>query len=157
MYIVSLYLHLILVCIWIGGQIFLPLVIIPALKKSLGNNEALKRKIVINSGIIFSKAGRWIILLLLITGILNYYFKFKTFNLFLFSDNPYGKKLLLKISLFILMIVINIIHERKIGNQLINDVDEKEYEHLKKWASFTGRMTLLLSIIILLLGLLLSK
>lgn len=157
MYIVSLYLHLILVCIWIGGQIFLPLVIMPALKKSLDNNEALKRKIIINAGIIFSKAGRWIILLLLITGIFNYYFKFNTFNLFLFSDIPYGQKLILKISLFILMIVINIIHERKIGNQLINDADEKEYEHLKKWASFTGRITLFLSIIILLLGLLLTK
>ncbi len=155
MYLFSVYLHIITAIVWIGGQLFLPLVLIPALKKIEMENY-FKREIIIETGIIFSKVGKWLMGVFVFTGIGNFYFKFHSFQIEIFQSH-YGKMLIIKIVLFLIMLVINFYHEMKVGLKMKEHLSNEQYERLRKIASITGRVTLLLSLIIAFIGLYLTK
>ncbi|GIV28316.1 MAG: hypothetical protein KatS3mg027_2130 [Bacteroidia bacterium] len=155
MYLFSLYIHVITAIIWIGGQLFLPLVLIPALKKIECDNP-IKRSIVIETGIVFSKVGKWLMLIFVLTGIGNFYFKFHSFQIEIFQSR-YGELLLLKVTLFLIMLAINFYHEIKVGLRMKEYLNNEEYERIRKIASITGRITLLLSLIIAFIGLYITK
>ncbi len=100
--------------------------------------------------------GRWLLLIFLITGIGNYYFKFQSWNVSILNSY-YGKLLLFKLFLFCLMVLINFYHEHKVGMKMLLNMADEEYESLKKRASITGRMTLFLSLLIAFIGMYLAK
>lgn len=155
MYLFSVYLHIITAIIWIGGQLFLPLVLIPALKKIEAENH-FKRKTIIETGIVFSKVGKWLMWIFVLTGIGNFYFKFHSFQIEIFQSH-YGKMLITKVVLFLIMLAINFYHEKKVGLNMKEYLSNEQYEQLRKIASITGRVTLLLSLIIAFIGLYLTK
>lgn len=155
MYLFSVYLHIITAIIWIGGQLFLPLILIPALKKIKAENH-FKRKIIIETGIVFSKVGKWLMWIFVLTGIGNFYFKFHSFQIEIFQSH-YGKMLITKVVLFLIMLAINFYHEKKVGLKMKEYLINEQYERLGKIASITGRVTLLLSLIIAFIGLYLTK
>lgn len=156
MYIITIYIHIICVALWIGGQLFLPLVLIPALKKSV-SHPFIRKSIIIETGIVFSKVGRWLLVLFIFTGIGNYYFKFRSWNFGIISSTDYGTWLLIKILMFLCMAGINFYHEQKIGLLMTSDLSDAAYNMLRRKAIFTGRITLILSLIIAFIGLYLTK
>lgn len=154
-YLFSLYVHILCVTIWIGGQLFLPLILLPAIQK-MKIESLTKRSLLIETGIIFSKVGRWVIIFFILSGLGNFYFKFHSWNIEIFLSS-YGEWLIIKIFLFLIMIGINIYHEKKIGFYLKSMLLDENYEKYRKVASITGRITLLLSLIIAFIGIYLKK
>lgn len=154
-YLFSLYVHILCVAIWIGGQLFLPLILLPAIQK-MKIESLTKRSLLIETGIIFSKVGRWVIIFFILSGLGNFYFKFHSRNIEIFLSS-YGEWLIIKIFLFLIMIGINIYHEKKIGFYLKSMLLDENYEKYRKVASITGRITLLLSLIIAFIGIYLKK
>jgi len=148
--------HIICAAIWIGGQLFLPLVLIPALKKRV-SHPSVRKSIIIETGIVFSKVGRWLLVLFIITGIGNYYFKFHSWNFEIISSTEYGKWLLIKLLLFLIMAGINFYHEQRIGLFMTSNMSDEAYNMLRIKAILTGRITLILSLIIAFIGLYLTK
>lgn len=150
LYSISVFFHILLVTIWIGGQLFLPLVLIPALK-----NNSTKKEMLISTGLIFSKVGKISLILLLATGLLNLYFRGIDMDTLLHSR--YGQIFLIKLFIFTIMVGFVYWHERYILKRIGNEIPEEEYRKYRKIASISGRITMILSLIMVWLGIMLAK
>jgi putative copper export protein len=144
---ITKYLHLLLISLWVGGQLFLPLVILPALK-----NTADKENIIIKAGLQFRHVGRIVLILIIVTGISMYYFKMGTFSTMLQSE--YGKKIIIKLAVFTVMWLINYYHE-KFMLQAIKK-DDFSYNDIKGKARMSGYITFVLSLVLVWFGVELS-
>ena len=142
------YLHLLLISLWVGGQLFLPLVILPALKKSSD-----RENIIIKAGIQFRKVGYYVLTLIVISGLGMYYIKMGSFsNLW---QTTYGKTVTLKIVLFIVMWAANNYHEKFMLNQI--EKSDFLYHKIKKKAKISGYVTFLLSLTLMWIGVMLAN
>lgn len=150
-YLLFLFLHIVLAAFWVGGMLFLPLIMLPSIKY---NPE--RREILIKSGLKFRYYGWGALIGLFLTGWSNMYFKGMRFDVDFLLHTSIGKMLLLKLIIFFLMLSILAIHDIFIGKQLMQN-DSAQSTRLTKMAKYTGRINLVLSILIILLGILLSR
>lgn len=151
-YIISVFLHIIFAAFWIGGMLFLPLVLLPGIKHD-DNRISLLYK----TGIKFRFYG-WIALIgLLTTGIYNMYARGMPFSQEFLIENNYGRLLGLKLLAFAVMITIGGIHDFYIGNKAIEQMQVNSAGKLKYIARWSGRINLLLALFIAFLGVALSR
>lgn len=68
-YIISVWLHIVGASFWIGGMLFMPLVLLPGIK-----NNPERRQVLMITGLKFRFYGYIVVALLFITGITNMYF-----------------------------------------------------------------------------------
>jgi len=130
LYLVSVFIHIICACIWLGGMFALIIFFIPLRKENYFLDMVNK------VGNQFKFVG-WIILpLLLLTGIFNSFYR--------------GFYILtwLKILLFSIIVIISAIHDFYIGPKATKTKDKK----LIKYSRIIGRINLILAIIMVLLG-----
>ncbi len=115
-YTLSLFIHILCGAFWIGGMLFLPVVLLPSIRDHPERKELLYR-----TGIRFRLFG-WIALgLLLVSGLANMYAKGLPFSLdFLFSD-PLGKLLGYKLVLFGVILLISGVHDFYLGEKAIGE------------------------------------
>lgn len=151
-YYISLLFHIIFGAFWIGGMLFLPLVLLPSIK-----NHPDRILLLHQTGIKFRFIG-WIALIgLAFTGILNMYFRGLPLTWNYISESDYGKLLSLKVLLFVLMLLIGGIHDFYIGNKSIDEMKVNSHGNYKKLARWSGRINLLLALIIAFIGIALSR
>ncbi len=151
-YYISLLFHIIFGAFWIGGMLFLPLVLLPSIK-----NHPDRILLLQQTGIKFRFIG-WIALIgLAFTGILNMYFRGLPLTWNYISESDYGKLLSLKVLLFVLMLLIGGIHDFYIGNKSIDEMKVNSHGNYKKLARWSGRINLLLALIIAFIGIALSR
>lgn len=151
-YLLSVYLHLIFTAFWIGGMLFLPLILLPSIK-----NNPERVQLLYTTGIKLRFFG-WIALLgLIITGITNMLYKGYPFTLEFLTENKHGKLLGLKLLLFFTMLLISGIHDFYIGTKTIEQIQNNPSKNTKQLARWTGRINLLLALLIALLGVALSR
>ena len=145
------WIHFLCASIWVGGSIFLGLVLAPLLRKmSFPIEERLN--LMIKTGRRFNKIALPALIILIATGIYNSHLVLQN-NEILFSTS-YGAFLIIKIVLVIALIITFTIHirvfnknvEEKIAAKQITD---SELQKLQKSAMILGESTVVISVAIL--------
>lgn len=151
-YLISIYLHVIFSAFWIGGMLFLPLILLPSIK-----NNPERTHLLFHTGIKFRFYG-WIALIgLIITGIINMLFKNFSFNIEFLTNNQIGKLLGIKLLLFCIMIAISGLHDFYIGTKTIEQIQQNKTKNIKQLARWSGRINLLIALSIAFLGVIISR
>jgi putative copper export protein len=151
--------HLIAASIWVGGSIFIGIVLAPLLKTISDSIEG-RLSIMIRVGRKFNKIGVPSLIVLIITGIYNSTGFIVNPSMILSSS--YGVVLLIKIILVILLIITFAVHVRLIRTEVERKIESKQLsgEFLQKLRSkiiMLGRLTVILSLAILLMAALLHS
>lgn len=151
--------HLIAASIWVGGSIFIGIVLAPLLKTISDSIEG-RLSIMIRVGRKFNKIGVPSLIVLIMTGIYNS-MGFIVKPSLIFSTN-YGIILLIKIILVMILIITFAVHVRLIRPEVERKIETKELsgEFLQKLRSkiiMLGKVTVILSIAILLMAALLHS
>ncbi|MBS1921144.1 MAG: hypothetical protein JST17_12905 [Bacteroidetes bacterium] len=151
-YYLSIWLHIICASFWIGGMLFLPLVLLPAIK-----NNPERRQILMITGLKFRFYGYITIALLLLTGITNMYFRGIHFTWIFFTNSNYGKLVIVKGILFLIILLASMIHDMFVGRKAVGEIQESDRDKLKLIARWTGRILLLISLTMAYLGVIISR
>ena len=151
--------HLIAASIWVGGSIFIGIVLAPLLKTISDSIEG-RLSIMIRVGRKFNKIGVPSLIILIATGIYNSVGFIVNPSLIL--STSYGVVLLVKIILVILLIITFAVHVRLIRIEVEQKIESKQLagEFLQKLRSkiiMLGRLTVILSLAILLMASLLHS
>ena len=151
--------HLVAASIWVGGSIFIGIVLAPLLK-TISDSADGRLSIMIRVGRKFNKIGVPSLIVLIITGIYNSVGFIAQPSMIL--DTNYGIVLFIKIILVIALIVIFAIHVRLIRSEIERRIESKQLsgDHLQKLRSkiiMLGRLTVIISIVILLMAALLHS
>jgi copper resistance protein D len=153
------WIHLIFSSIWVGGSIFLGIVLAPLLKKTMPDlNKRIPFMVVV--GRRFNYLGGSSLLILVITGIYNARSFFDQPLLLL--ESTYGYVLLTKIIMVCFLFVIYIIHililNKNVEKRILNyNVPDEYFISLRSKIIFLGRVTVGLSIAILFLAAMLDR
>ena len=151
-YYISVWLHIVCATFWIGGMLFLPLVLLPAIK-----NHPERIKFLMATGLKFRFYGYIFLTGSLITGILNIYFRGINFSWEFFTKRHYGRLVSLKIILFVSMLFISMMHDILIGKKAIEQMKTGNTRGFKIIARWTGRILLLISLLMAYIGVLISR
>ncbi|MGD1834541.1 MAG: CopD family protein [Nitrososphaeraceae archaeon] len=155
---IILWIHLICTSIWVGGSIFLGVILAPMLKV-FSNSFEERISIMLKIGRRFNNIAFPSFLILIVTGIYNSRAFFLEPSNFL--DSNYGVLLLIKITVVIFTLISYIIHIRSFSRaneyKLLENLDEKYAQKIRSKIINFGRLIVILSIFILLLAALLDK
>jgi len=99
-YLISIFVHVICAAFWIGGMLFIPLVLVPGIK-----NQPNRVLLLHKTGIKFRFYGWLAVIILIISGVLNIHFRGLPFTIEFFMNTSYGKLLSIKLSLFVIMLL----------------------------------------------------
>ena len=128
-----LWLHVILATFWVGGMIFLSLVIAPYIKDKPFRDEAFQEV-----GKKFSFYGTMLTLsLLFITGLTNAY---------LLHGGLGDRSILEKLGVFFLIVIVSLVHDLWAGKKALHS------EYHRKWARWLGLINLLLGFLAVYMG-----
>ena len=145
------WIHLLCASIWVGGAIFIGLVLAPLLKKmSFSIEERLN--LMIKTGKRFNKIALPALLILIATGIYNSHLVLQSPEI-LFSTS-YGIFLITKITLVIALIITFIIHIKVFSKDIEEKITAKqittgELQKLTKKGMILGETTVVISVAIL--------
>ena len=151
--------HLVAASIWVGGSIFIGIVLAPLLK-TISDSVEGRLSIMIRVGRKFNKIAVPSLIILIATGIYN------SLGIIAKPENilstNYGIVLLIKVILVIVLIVTFAIHVRLIRKEIETKIESKQMaeELVQKVRSkiiMLGRITVLVSVAILLLAALLHS
>lgn len=161
-YLLSVWLHVLAAIVWIGGMVFLGAVLVPELRR-----PSMKRaapSLLYRTALRFRWLGWAALLLLLVTG---------TFNLgyrgYAWSDlwsgglweGGFGRALGFKLLLVAAIVLISAVHDFVLGprtaRRMQDAPDAAATKRLRRQASWMGRITLVLSLIVLWLAVLLLR
>ena len=152
-YLLSVWLHILSATIWIGGMFFLVLVVVPWLRR--GNREHAG-KLLRETGNRF-RSVEWICFsLLLLTGSYNLWVRGVRLGSFVdpqWLRSPFGKAVLLKLLLFLVVLVVSFVHDFVVGPRATVAIetapDSVAAQSLRKRASLLGRLNALLALCLL--------
>ena len=151
--------HLVAASIWVGGSIFIGIVLAPLLK-TISNSVDGRLSIMIRVGRKFNKIGVPSLLILIATGIYNSA-SFISKPALVLSTN-YGIVLLIKVILVIMLLITFIIHVRLIRYGVEKKIESGQFsedllQKLRSKIIMLGRLTVIISIAILLMAALLHS
>lgn len=115
-YILSVFIHVIAACTWIGGMLFLILAFIPGIKK-----HPDKVDIIAGVSLKYRKVGAIALVLLLITGILQLEYRGVQWTIEFFTTSTFGKIAGIKILVFVIIIIISLVHDYYLGTKAIEN------------------------------------
>lgn len=161
--IISNYLHILAMSVWVGGMFYIMLVEVPVLRSNLGASEFSSNMTLLGKR--FQKVGWILLLLLLITGLSNIMLEDSIADMM--KNENYSKSIAIKLILFTLMIINTAIHTFYLGPKMSTlaekasseDYDDltAEYDKLKKRSMISSAFSLLLSLVIIYYGLIASR
>lgn len=133
-------------------MLFLPLVLLPNIK-----NHPDRITLLYKTGIKFRFYG-WIVLtILVVTGIGNLVFRGIPLDWEFFTGSAYGQVFFWKLGLFVLMLLISGVHDFYIGTKALDDLKKESDPKMKKIARMSGRINMILALVIAFLGVMLSR
>ncbi len=146
------WLHLLAAVFWIGGMLFLTIVLAPHLGQFASVKERMQ---LVNAiGRRFRNTGWVAIGLLLTTGVLN--LLLRDFHLGQFIDTRFGMILSIKLGIVLLMLILALIHDFILGPKLTRLGQASgatlEFIRLRRRVSWLARLNLLLGILVIFLG-----
>jgi len=145
------WIHLVSAAIWVGGSIFLGVVLAPILKTMYTSHEE-RIRLMIRVGRRFNKIAVPSLLILIATGIYNSKNILNDPEFLLSTD--YGLYLIVKILLVILLIIVFLVHVRIIRKDvedkiMAGEVSQAQLQKLRKKIVILGEMTVIISVAIL--------
>jgi putative copper resistance protein D len=153
-YLISVWLHVVAACVWVGGLLFFAAVLVPIVKR-LGRPATLD--FVSHAGRGFRRVGWASLIVLVVTGTYNLFARWTDWpGLFepAFWRSSFGKTFAVKLSLVLLIIIATLAHDvwgtRAVsgGNPDGDDTGDKT----RRTASWLGRVTTLLALVVVLLA-----
>lgn len=153
------WIHLVSAAIWVGGSLFIGVVLAPTLKKmSMSLEERIQ--IMINVGRKFNKIAVPSLIILISTGLYTSYPLLSKPNLL--AETSYGSFLVIKIILVILLIITFAIHVRIIRKDverkiMSHQLTEQQIQQLRKKIIILGEITVVISVTILFFAALLDS
>jgi uncharacterized membrane protein len=162
LYLVSVWLHILAAITWIGGMMFIGLVLVPILRKPpLRDSSAL---LLYRTGLRFRQVGWISLLLLVLTGMVNLGVRgYGWADLWDGSlwQGGWGHALGAKLLLVALVLLLSAVHDFYVGPRAVahmeRDPDADQSLRLRRMASWMGRLSLLLSLAILALAVTLPR
>ena len=149
----ALFLHVISAIFWVGGMLFLVLVIAPYLMTI--QDPAAKSKIFQVVGNQFRKWGWAAIITLLVTGPVILYLLYDISPSGIFDSGlhatGFGKALAIKLTLVTLLVISSLFHDFWIGPK------SRTSRNLVKWARIFGRTNLLIALFIVIFAVILRS
>ncbi|MBX3183872.1 MAG: DUF4149 domain-containing protein [Polyangiaceae bacterium] len=149
-YLTSVFVHILCATAWVGGMAFLVLVVVPWLR---AGNQEIAGRLLRETGERFRTVGWVCFVLLLITGTFNLWVRGVRFSSFVdpaWLGSSYGKSVLLKLSLFVVVLIVSAVHDFVVGPRATRaiqaDPRSPEAEQLRKRASMMGRLNALLAL-----------
>jgi putative copper export protein len=130
-------------------MLFLPFVLLPGIK-----NHSDRKNLLIATGLKFRFYGYIVLAMMLITGLLNISLRGISFSLDFFILTRYGQLVELKIILFVLMITISLMHDLIVGKKAIEQMENQNVKMIARW---TGRLLLLISLVMAYIGVIISR
>lgn len=145
------WIHLVSASIWIGGSLFLGVVLSPLLK-TMSNSIEERLQIMIRVGKRFNKIAVPSLIILIGTGLYNSHMLLTKPDLLVATS--YGTFLLVKIILVILLIITYVVHVRIVRKDvedqiMTNTMSSNQIQKLRKKIIILGEITVVLSIVIL--------
>ncbi|HVZ57945.1 MAG TPA: hypothetical protein VG870_14895 [Chitinophagaceae bacterium] len=157
-YYISVWLHIILAAFWIGGMLFLPLVLLPAIREN-----PRRRELLTVTGLKFRFYG-WIVLVgLVATGLLNLHLRGLPLTWHFLFHSRYGQLLSWKLVLFFSLLVVSLTHDLLIGRRALRaggDTVASARDGVTfqtRIARWSGRILLLVSLAMAFIGVVLSR
>ena len=148
-YHISVWLHIIGVSFWIGGMLFLPLVLLPGIK-----NHADRANLLMATGLKFRFYGYIVLGLLLVTGILNMYLRGIDLSWKFLVISRYGKLVITKLILFLSILAVSLIHDVQARKRLLSAEENRKFKIVARWS---GRILLIVSLAMAFIGVVLSR
>ncbi len=153
------WIHLVSAAIWVGGSIFLGVVLSPMLRTMYVDLEQ-RLQLMIKVGKRFNKIAIPSLAILVITGLYNSRFLIQEPQAFMLTN--YGNFLLIKIILVVLLVITYILHVRLIRRDvedkiMTKDMSQQQLQKLRKKIIILGEVTVVLSIAILFFAALLDS
>lgn len=151
--------HLVAASVWVGGSIFIGIVLAPLLK-TISDSIDERLSIMIRVGRKFNKIAVPSLIILIVSGLYNSSGYLTKPSLFLSTN--YGLVLVAKIVLVIILIITFIIHVRLIRTKVEKQIESKELssgeiQKLRSKIITLGRITVIVSVAILLMAALLHS
>ena len=160
-YLLSVWLHILAAITWIGGMMFLVLVVVPWLR---GRDRARGAAFLRETGVRFSRIGWVCFAVLVVTGVFNLWMRGVRPGHFVDREwlaSPFGTAVLLKLAFFVVVLVVSGVHDFVVGPRatriLENDPTSRDAERARRQASLFGRANALLALILVALGVVLVR
>jgi len=155
-YILSVFIHVIAACTWIGGMLFLILVFIPGIKK-----HPDKVSLIADVSLKYRGVGAVALTTLFITGILQLEYHGVQWTVEYFTTSSYGVTAGLKIIVFTIIVIISLIHDYYLGTKAIdqwkNQPDHAKTKTLRTLSRFLSRVSFILALVAAWLGIILVR
>jgi putative copper export protein len=148
-YHISVWLHIIGVSFWIGGMLFLPMVLLPSIK-----DHPDRRNLLMQTGLKFRFFGYIVLTLLLVTGISNMFLRGMDVSWKFLFTSRYGKLVITKILLFLTILLVSLVHDVQARKRLSTEEEKKRFKIIALWS---GRILLIVSIVMAYIGVVLSR
>jgi putative copper resistance protein D len=149
LYHISVWLHIIGVSFWIGGMLFLPMVLLPAIK-----DHPDRRNLLMQTGLKFRFFGYMVLGLLLVTGIANMYLRGIDVSWKFLVISRYGKLVITKLILFLSILTVSLIHDAQARKRLLSEEERRRFKMVAQWS---GRILLIISLTMAFIGVVLSR
>lgn len=155
-YLISVFLHILAAMLWVGGNLFMVVVLVPAIK-----NHPDKAQLFKSTGMKFRTAGYIALAVLFITGIFNMYYRGVDFTWNSLTQHAIGEIGLYKIVLFLVIVFFSGLHDylsgKKAVEKWIENPNSPEIPKLRRKARFLGRINFLISLILVILGIVMVR
>lgn len=150
-YLFSVWLHVLAATTWLGGMLFLVLVVVPTLRKG---ERKVAAAVMRDSGRRFRTVG-WICFAVLVaTGTYNAWWRGVRWHLLVdaqWTGTTFGRVFVIKLSVFLLVLLLSVQHDFFIGPRASRALVAGEMETaegLRRQASLLGRFTAVLALVI---------
>lgn len=161
-HLLSIWIHILAATIWIGGMAALGLLFVPLLRREEFQDVA--RPLFYASALRFRWIGWGALVVLVVTGLVNVRAQGVAWSTWLdpgFWSTNWGLALGGKLLLVVLTLIVSAVHDFHFGPKAIQYMEEApdaaETERLRWWSSWLGRLTLVLSLLILWFAVLLPR
>lgn len=161
LYVLSVWLHILAAATWIGGMLFVVVVVVPWLRRG---DRAQAAAFLRQTGSRFRALG-WICFAILVgTGSFNLWIRGVHLGDLVdpaFFAKPFGRAVILKLLTFAAVLAVSAVHDFYLGPRaaLVTERDPKSDEatRLRRWAGRLGRVNALLALVLVALAVIIVR
>ncbi len=161
LYLLSVWIHILAATVWIGGMLFLVLVVVPWLRKGGRKDAAVFLR---ETGERFRNVG-WICFgLMFVTGAFNLWargIRWEDFTRTEWLLSSFGRTVILKLSAFALVLVVSAVHDFVVGPRATRaiaiDGHSEQARGERRRASILGRANVILALVLVAAGVMLVR
>jgi uncharacterized membrane protein len=157
--------HVLSAIVWVGGMLFIALVVIPALRDFQPQEK--RTEVISATATRFRKIGWIAIIIIFITGLINIINRGVTHEMIVSGSllsTHFGKVLTIKLGLFVVMMLLSVLHDFILGPRHLrllqspksNPANMSDINKNRKLVSWLARVNVIISVLIVACAVMLS-